>query len=344
MSIDTRARRAADGVRASAQGVNPMAQLGLLKREAKARRRAGVVFAVAVIAALVAAGGLLYGAKVLDSADLTQPVGPTQPENVARAFLQAYGDHDADRAISYLSDGKITGKWGSRAALRRQVDWDVASGYQEFINRCEQLGHSGSDHMVRCTFSYNGLRSAELGLGPYRDNFWDLTVRHGRIISADNQLHFLSNGFSEQMWTPFASWVSAEHPADVETMYIHPGLERQTPESIALWRQYTHEYVGTGVAYIGRARAICAAAHDRVSDKGRTSFYDRSWGRVLDDALMELRSVAPPQSVRARFDKAYGLVAQLAEGMRSGQMSIDVLHQVEASGIGLEECTFHGPR
>ena len=47
MNLDTRARRAADGVRASARGVDPMAQITELRHEDKTRRRTTSTLAVA---------------------------------------------------------------------------------------------------------------------------------------------------------------------------------------------------------------------------------------------------------------------------------------------------------
>lgn len=59
MSLDTRARRAADGVRASVTGVNPMTTLEDLKQTDQTRRRGGAVAAVVALA-LVVAGGTWY--------------------------------------------------------------------------------------------------------------------------------------------------------------------------------------------------------------------------------------------------------------------------------------------
>ncbi|MFN8099976.1 MAG: hypothetical protein U0Q21_16985 [Dermatophilaceae bacterium] len=61
MSLDTRARRAADGVHASVTGVNPMTMLDDLKQTDQTRRRAGTAAAVVVLL-LVVAGGAWYAA------------------------------------------------------------------------------------------------------------------------------------------------------------------------------------------------------------------------------------------------------------------------------------------
>ena len=56
MNLDTRARRAADGVRASTGGVDPMAQMAELKHEDKTRRRTSAVVVVGTTVAVVAVG------------------------------------------------------------------------------------------------------------------------------------------------------------------------------------------------------------------------------------------------------------------------------------------------
>jgi hypothetical protein len=98
--------------------------------------------------------------------------------------------------------------------------------------------------------------------------------------------------------------------------------------------------------------AITVFASSRSSSPG-DEFYTDSWGRMLDQALTELRAVPPPEAVRAQFDQAYALAQQMADTMMrpggvgntddGGTDFIDTLHQVEATP-GMQECTFHGPR
>jgi hypothetical protein len=142
--------------------------------------------------------------------------------------------------------------------------------------------------------------------------------------------------------------VSLAHPEDAAVMYVdetHTGA-RLTDESIPLWALHTGEYAGSGRSYIARADAICGAAHQRVREEGGPEFYSESWGRILDEALTELRAVPPPEAVRARFDEAYALVEQLADAMMNSDTNpnlVDVLHQIEGLP-GMQACTFHGPR
>lgn len=69
MSIDTRAQRAADGVHASARGVDPMTQITDLKREVKNRQRTAVVVTAAAVLVLVL-GVLAFSTRWLGSDEL----------------------------------------------------------------------------------------------------------------------------------------------------------------------------------------------------------------------------------------------------------------------------------
>jgi len=245
MSFDTRARREVGAVRASVRGVDTMTRLNELKRADKTRRRAGVVVVGAVVAVAVA-GGAWFAAATLGALDSeTQPAAPTvvnaEPEAVAQGFLDAYVANDADRALGYLDDGGAPR--GSPEELRREIAWNEAAGFKQIINDCEQPG--ASEPIIVCTFDFHAIGSDEIGRGPYSDNSWIFRVQDGKIISANRELPYELNGFSAQMWEPFAAWVSTTYPDDAAVMFVNSAmeLESHTDESIALWEQHTREYV-----------------------------------------------------------------------------------------------------
>lgn len=76
MSLDIRARRAADGVHASVTGVNPMTMLDDLKQTDQTRRRSGTVAAVVALL-LVVAGGAWYAAGARTVPTSTPVAGTT---------------------------------------------------------------------------------------------------------------------------------------------------------------------------------------------------------------------------------------------------------------------------
>jgi hypothetical protein len=81
MSIDTRARRAADGARASVTGVNPMAALTELKQTDTTRRRHRGV-ALAASAAVVAAFALWIGVGMRGAPSSAPPAAPAPSPSV----------------------------------------------------------------------------------------------------------------------------------------------------------------------------------------------------------------------------------------------------------------------
>lgn len=221
----------------------------------------------------------------------------------------AYLADDADISPLLKSVGAM-GQEGGRDEFRLLVSWLEAQGYKQILDTrpqgrtlaCEEQGSSASRATLRCEFAFHLLRSDEVGLGPFSGSYFDFTVRDGEIIRAST--YWETAEFSPQLWEPFASWVSLAHPEDAAVMYVdetHSGA-RLTDESIRLWALHTGEYAGSGRSYIARADAICRAAHQRVREEGGPEFYNESWGRILDEALTELRAVPPPEAVRARFD------------------------------------------
>ena len=81
--------------------------------------------------------------------------------------------------------------------------------------------------------------SEQLGRGPYPDNTFSLTVDHGRIVDASMELASRTNGFSEEMWRPFATWVTRAHPGRRGMYCRYPKIDfaSETPRSLALWRR-----------------------------------------------------------------------------------------------------------
>lgn len=337
-------------------------------------------FTAAAAAAVVAIG---VGALILAARDdETEPgsdqtrvatKAPNNPQTanakaVATGFIEALGAFETDQAITYLADDAdispmlasegSQGVEGTLEELRLFVSLLEAQGYQQIIDTrpivdmCRELGSSAAATRLHCPFAFHLLGSKEIGLGPFSGSSFDLTIRDGQIVRASTDWE--TTEFSPQMWEPFANWVSTAYPADAAVMYEDATYSepRLTAQSIQLWEQHTRDYAAAGSQYIDRAGQICSTAHQRVIQEGGDEFYTDSWGRILDQALTELRAVPPPEAVRAQFDQAYALAQQMADTMMrpgavgtddAGTDFIDALHQVEATP-GMQECTFHGPR
>ncbi len=140
------------------------------------------------------------------------------------------------------------------------------------INDCEPHDDDPEAGItLRCGFDFHLLGSDALGNGPYRDNYWDLTVRDGEIVSAARQSP-TSDRWNNEMWSPFRNWIKAEHPDDVLVMYTDDsqGDRRFTEEALQLWEQRTQEYVQTVLtsreAYAADVGAICATRAPQLAE------------------------------------------------------------------------------
>ena len=165
-----------------------------------------------------------------------------QAEGVATSFLEAYGASDVEQARTYLADDARIASMTEQDDLRLLLSFFEATGYRQTLNSCEEVGDSfpGS---VRCTFDFHGLRSSEIGRGPFGGSSFDLFVRDGKIVRASQ--YWETEKFGPQMWEPFAGWVSTTHPKDAAVMYTdgsHSNV-RLTEESVRLWDARTREYV-----------------------------------------------------------------------------------------------------
>ena len=224
-----------------------MTQLVDLKREVKTRQRTGIAVTAAVVLVLVV-GALAFSTRWLGSDEAATPATPSVTDDarqVAAGFLQAYGSYDADRALSYLADDAITTDWVSAEDLRTDLSWNEAVGWTELRSPCRQTDVDGSTVDLRCDYQVHALGSEQLGRGPFGDSYWSLHVKDGKIIYAHPQFPFSTNGFSAEMWEPFAEFVDTTYPGDAAVMYTGESRTepQTTPESLRLWTQHISDYI-----------------------------------------------------------------------------------------------------
>jgi hypothetical protein len=212
-------------------------------------KRIGALAAGALV--LIAALLIIQSREDAPATDQT-PVAAEAPQNtvnakavkVATGFIEAYGAFDVERALTYLADDATISVLGEQDDPRLLISWLKATGYEQIVDPCEQVGNSASSS-VHCTFAFHGLRSGEIGRGPFGGSSFDLVVRDGKIVEASQTWEI--EKFSPQVWEPFANWVSTAHPKDAAVMYTdgtHTNV-RLTEESIPLWERYTRAYVET---------------------------------------------------------------------------------------------------
>jgi hypothetical protein len=163
-------------------------------------------------------------------------------QRVATRFLEAYGAFDVAGMSRYLADDASIASMDANDDPRLLASWLQATGYQQFVHACKQVGDSASGN-VRCPFDFHALRSAEIGRGPFSGSAFDLVVREGKIVQVSQGWEV--EKFSPQVWEPFAKWVSKAHPKAAAVMYADESLTgvRLSEASIRLWERNTQRYV-----------------------------------------------------------------------------------------------------
>ena len=336
----------------------------LRRRIADTRRRRRVTLAVAasvVAVAVIVAGGWLGINKAGEPAQKRD-----QSVAVAREFVATVGRYDADAAISYLtSDATVQGDLiayaGSTDAenLRLTLAHYRAAHYEQTVTDCVPEGTSAAGVSVSCAFDLQAIRSDEIGLGPYTDNYWRLTVREGKIVSAQQTIALNTTRFAHQVWGPFASWVDINHRDDVSTMFVDAEkiTQRLTEDSNRLWEQRSAEYVAVVkqnpaahldepevAAYVAKLDSICAAAQVRVKKEIKAIPQQNQPAiiaareRVMRETMPELRAAPLPKGVYWPYQgRAFPLLEKFYAYPRNVQPPESLARQIQQIP-GLDKC------
>jgi hypothetical protein len=321
----------------------------------------GAVGITTLVVVATAVGGWLGVDKANNPAQ-----NPERPEAVAREFLDAYGSFDADRALSYLStdamaQGVVEEGRTTPEQLRLGIASERALGYKQTIRGCEHQGNSVSGINLRCAFDFHAIGSDEIGLGPFTGNYWSLTVRDGKIVSAQREVEF-NNGFGDQIWEPFAKWVSIEHPDDALALGTDEsqGTQPVTADSIRLSEQRSAEYLAVVkqnpaahldqpkvAAYVAQLDSICAAAQARVKNEIQAIPQQnhpaaiQARKRVMRETMPELRAAPSPTAVYWPYEgRAFPLMEKLFnEYPHNVQPPESLARQIQQTP-GLDKCIF----
>ena len=206
------------------------------------RRRRWAAGGLAAAAALVAVA-VWTGRGDVDRTEQL-PGDGSEPVAIASSFIRSSYAYELDRAEGMLStdvdmvDPETLDKW------RDQNAWYEAAGFSVTDLSCREESTSSAGTEVHCTFALRGMGSEHLGVGPYGGNTFDLTVLDGEITSVKEYWPFEENGFSDEMWEPFADWIQQTHPDDADVMYTDASLTepRPGPTSMGLWELRVRQY------------------------------------------------------------------------------------------------------
>ena len=157
------------------------------QRDTRRRRVAWAGGAVAAAAAVTAVVVIVTGGEQ-PAIEPAAPVDqPTEAEQVATDFVEAYADFDRDLAASYLADdatvtlrGEPKGPDGWLVRNR----WDQATALDLQLDQCFEHGTAAVGTYVTCPYAIHRMHSAELGRGPFGNNIFELTIKDDKIVDA----------------------------------------------------------------------------------------------------------------------------------------------------------------
>jgi len=175
----------------------------------------------------------------------------------ATGFVDALSSFDVPRARHLLAPGAtFSGAVDSRS-WAEVMRFFHQTGGRIIPDSCFVLDQTSLKTVVDCPYSYQLMRSGDLGLGPYTGSTFEITTRNGQVTHVYMDHETDTNGWSSQMWTPFATWIDTFHHHDGATMY--PDWPRQhhwpaTNQAIRLWSERTRQFVHY-------ARHLCSTTH-----------------------------------------------------------------------------------
>lgn len=180
-----------------------------------------------------------------------EPATGSDPAAVVTAFLDAYAAQDSLVMASWLADGADLDLGVEHATdlatwTGSEARWDAAVGFRVLNESCQPQSGVSDETQVVCTYDYHALGSDRLRRGPFSGSTLTATVKDGKIIALRQAIPFIGNGFSREMWEPFAAWVRSSYPQDAAVMYEdwpQQNLQAYTDRSIALWAKHTQDYV-----------------------------------------------------------------------------------------------------
>ncbi|HET7735726.1 MAG TPA: hypothetical protein VFK52_07110 [Nocardioidaceae bacterium] len=211
------------------------------EQDQRRRQRARYVAIAVAAAAVVAAFTFTRGGE--DRADVPPADHvPTESEALAARFLVAVSAGDVRGAEGMLADGaKPDG--GDVEAWAAEVAWNGSNGSTLVAHRCRESGSTPAGTTVACEYSRHGLASAAWGLGPY-DGTYLVTVRDGAVVEASDEFPFAFNGYNNEVWGPFASFVADRSLRHAEAMYTDLTFTapRTDDRALELWERYVAAY------------------------------------------------------------------------------------------------------
>ena len=226
---------------------------GMTELKTAEEQKAGPRRPTWLVPALVATLALLIAIPVYLSRQAPVADEPS-PEAIAIAYLEALAANDVDTLHELVAPTAINVDRNDQSGILAWRDAVEIVITRLGCTEVEQYGTDGA--VVNCPWVYDSKWHQALGLEP-SSMLQVFMIRDGKIQDQNEANSRISD--LDLLWTSFRSWVEENHPEDVATMYNTEGEDPEdtqtryntggggnnntTTESIALWEQYTDEFV-----------------------------------------------------------------------------------------------------
>jgi hypothetical protein len=207
-----------------------------------------------LVPALVAALALVIAIPVYLSRQSPVADDSTPAEGIALAYLEALASNDVNTLQEIVSPTASDVDTNDQSGI---LAWQAAVGIVITRLGCTEVEQYGADGaVVHCPWVYDSKWHHAVGLEP-SSMLQVFHIRDGKIQD-ESETNSRTPDLA-QMWESFRSWVEENHPEDVTTMYTTSSEDLEdsqtfynngigannntSAESIALWEQYTDEFV-----------------------------------------------------------------------------------------------------
>ena len=148
---------------------------------------------------------------------------------------------EADAIVNYLAARSTDDIPGLQGVMEAR-DWEYTTGNcAEVAGRGAAADDESTTRFV-CDVTFEDAVSRAAGFEPYPGSVVEVWIENGTVALL--RLNFDWPRHDHEVAAPFRAWLSETHPEDASAMYGPEGIQPAvTPESTALWAEYTAEYI-----------------------------------------------------------------------------------------------------
>ena len=171
---------------------------------------------------------------------LTRDDGVASPESVANAYMEARENLDADAALAlFAPNAEVNEEGFDFSQMSALFTWYEASHWNWTPGQCP-ISSGREETLARCSYEFENDWTRALEHAPIAGEI-QILISDGEITRLNS---FLDTTQFGDVWESFLGWISANHPDDFDKMLVSGGTSPLIDDnSIALWEQYTAEFV-----------------------------------------------------------------------------------------------------